>query len=69
MGMVIGDRFKNHLLKFVRGDHYSIQKQIFSNDLMWFKERSPQKLYSKVCWRRSPPAKHYLSFTLQCLSQ
>ncbi|WP_373529449.1 hypothetical protein [Nostoc sp.] len=39
---VTSDRFNNHLLKFVSGDRYLTQQQIFSNDLMCFKRRSPQ---------------------------
>ncbi|WP_143289407.1 hypothetical protein [Brunnivagina elsteri] len=37
------DRINNHLFKFVRGDRNSTQQQIFSNDLMCFRGRSPQR--------------------------
>ncbi|MCY7333861.1 MAG: hypothetical protein LH649_14680 [Pseudanabaena sp. CAN_BIN31] len=34
------DRLNNHLLKFVSGDRYLTQPQIFSNDLICFRGRS-----------------------------
>ncbi|MEH2439157.1 hypothetical protein [Nostoc sp.] len=46
---VTRDRLNDHLLKFALGDRYLTQPQIFSNDLMCFKGRSPQQSSSQVC--------------------
>jgi len=61
------DRLNIHLLNFVRGDRYFTQKQIFSNDLMYFGERSPQQSSSKICRRdRNLTQQQILSNDLMC---